>query len=752
MGALGPLVASLESANWVDSAPSLFIPLFVFWTISLILIFSKLSDVKIWCLAIVVSFGLSIFISAYSIDLSETLLESEMERLQETTVRLGQWIEAIFTGGVSTDPLPFVFLINVLIGLITFFSVWSLFRFCNPWLVLVPSGFAILTNISYLPGQPIFAFVIFLFGAILLIIRTHYMKAQMSWRIRGINQPEYLFPEVLVIGLIMASVLIVMSWVIPTANKWQPMTDRLDVLLSPVADEAEDLGRLFLGVGGKKSAGAHSFGRFHPIDSHLILSKDLLLEIRTDQPQLLRGASYDLYTGLGWAVSDFAITDFDKLGLAAAEFGTLDTRAERREAAIVELWVANPNLPSKRLLIPGEPLATDRVAKMVLGPAYSAIAIVPDRSLVVGDSYLVAGATSMATSTSLSRAIEEAPASIRVTYTQLPEKLDPRIFDLALRVTQGSKTSYEAARRIEEYLRYQYTYSLVPGKADPQSDIVTEFLFESGLGHFDHFSSAMAVMLRTIGIPSRISVGFAFDETNFNQEIKSYEVTGESSWSWPQVYFSEFGWIDFNPTPVRPVILRADQSGLSSSIDETSIEPRVGNSDFLYDDSELLDLFDESQLLVEDVFPERSSRFYNSQMFRAISSFLIVGSVGVISLIFAISLWWSVKFREFDRGIIYWRKIEYLLLVTKLLPLRPTTPSDISRIIESVGVEFAVSDRFSRAGSSLIYSETDPSNASLDLSQMENDYLAIRNIVVRHSVVTTFKKVIQIVKRPRLEL
>jgi len=139
-------------------------------------------------------------------------------------------------------------------------------------------------------------------------------------------------------------------------------------------------------------------------------------------------------------------------------------------------------------------------------------------------------------------------------------------------------------------------------------------------------------------------------------------------------------------------------------------------------------------------------------MFRAISSFLIVGSVGVISLIFAISLWWSVKFREFDRGIIYWRKIEYLLLVAKLLPLRPTTPSDISRIIESVGVEFAVSDRFSRAASSLIYSETDPSNASLDLSQMENDYLAIRNIVVRHRVVATFKKVIRIVKRPRLEL
>ena len=164
--------------------------------------------------------------------------------------------------------------------------------------------------------------------------------------------------------------------------------------------------------------------------------------------------------------------------MAPAEIGTLDTRAERREAAIVELWIANPNLPSKRLLIPGEPLATDRVAKMVLGPAYSAIAVVPDRSLVVGDSYLVAGATSMATSTSLSRAIEEAPASIRVTYTQLPEKLDPRIFDLALRVTQGSKTSYEAARRIEEYLRYQYTYSLVPGRADPQSDLVTEFLFE----------------------------------------------------------------------------------------------------------------------------------------------------------------------------------------------------------------------------------------------------------------------------------
>ncbi len=752
LGALGPLVASLESANWVDSAPSLFIPLFVFWTISLILSFSKLSDAKIWGLAIVISFSFSVLISAYSIDLSETLLQSETERLQETILRLIEWVEAIFIGGVSTDPLPFVFLINVLIGLITFFSVWSLFRLCNPWLILVPSGFAILTNISYLPGQPIFAFVIFLFGAILLIIRTHYLKAQINWRVKGINQPEYLFPEILVIGLIMASVLIVTSWVIPTANKWQPLTDRLDVLLSPVASQAEDLGRLFLGVGGKKSAGAHSFGRFHPIDSHLILSEDLLLEIRTGQPQLLRGASYDLYTGLGWALSDFAIADFDKLGLAAAEFGTLGTRAERRESAIVELWVTSPNLPSKRLLAPGEPLATDRVSKMVLGPAYSAIAVVPDRALVVGDSYLVAGATSMATSASLNGANKEVPVSIRTAYTQLPEKLDPRIFDLALRVTRGSNTSYEAARRIEEYLRYQYQYSLVPGRVDPQSDIVAEFLFESGFGHFDHFSSAMTVMLRTLEIPARVSVGFVVDETNFNPETKSYEVTGESSWSWPQVYFSEFGWIDFNPTPVRPVILRADQSGMSSSINETLIESRSGNSDFLYDDSELLDLFDESQFSAEDIFPENTSRFYNSQIFRVISSFFIIGSVGVISLIFAMSLWWSVKFREFDRGVIYWRKIEYLLLIANLLPPRPTTPSDITKLLDSVGVEFMVSDRFSRAGSSLIYSETDPAKASLDMSQMESDYLAIRNIVVRHRVVAVFKKMIRIIRIPRLEL
>ena len=293
---------------------------------------------------------------------------------------------------------------------------------------------------------------------------------------------------------------------------------------------------------------------------------------------------------------------------------------------------------------------------------------------------------------------------------------------------------------------------MVPGRVDPQSDIVAEFLFESGFGHFDHFSSAMTVMLRTLEIPARVSVGFVVDETNFNPETKSYEVTGESSWSWPQVYFSEFGWIDFNPTPVRPVILRADQSGMSSSINETLIESRSGNSDFLYDDSELLDLFDESQFSAEDIFPENTSRFYNSQIFRVISSFFIIGSVGVISLIFAMSLWWSVKFREFDRGVIYWRKIEYLLLIANLLPPRPTTPSDITKLLDSVGVEFMVSDRFSRAGSSLIYSETDPAKASLDMSQMESDYLAIRNIVVRHRVVAVFKKMIRIIRIPRLEL
>lgn len=137
-------------------------------------------------------------------------------------------------------------------------------------------------------------------------------------------------------------------------------------------------------------------------------------------------------------------------------------------------------------------------------------------------------------------------------YTSLPKNLPPRIKQLAQNITQGQKNWFDKAKAIESYLQGpQFTYDqkkvAIPGKKD---DYVDQFLFETKRGYCDNFSSTMAVMLRTLGIPTRWIKGFNSGEfiqnTGNNQQI--YEITNNNAHSWVEVYFPTQGWVPFEPT------------------------------------------------------------------------------------------------------------------------------------------------------------------------------------------------------------
>ena len=134
---------------------------------------------------------------------------------------------------------------------------------------------------------------------------------------------------------------------------------------------------------------------------------------------------------------------------------------------------------------------------------------------------------------------------IEIHYMQLP-KTDPRIHRLALQITANAKTSYEQAEAIELYLRTNYGYTLqLP--SEPEADPLAHFLFVRREGHCEYFASAMAVMLRTLGIPARVVNGFRNGE--YNNLTGSYIIRGKNAHSWVEVYFSGYGWASFDPTP-----------------------------------------------------------------------------------------------------------------------------------------------------------------------------------------------------------
>ncbi|MGH9514233.1 MAG: transglutaminase TgpA family protein [Terriglobales bacterium] len=130
-------------------------------------------------------------------------------------------------------------------------------------------------------------------------------------------------------------------------------------------------------------------------------------------------------------------------------------------------------------------------------------------------------------------------------YLQLPD-LDPRIRPLTEKIVANAKTPNQRATAIEAYLRTHYGYTLQLGNAK-LADPIADFLFVRRRGHCEYFSSAMAIMLRTIGIPSRVVNGFAGGE--FNDITSQYVIRASDAHSWVEAYIADEGWQAFDPTP-----------------------------------------------------------------------------------------------------------------------------------------------------------------------------------------------------------
>ena len=136
--------------------------------------------------------------------------------------------------------------------------------------------------------------------------------------------------------------------------------------------------------------------------------------------------------------------------------------------------------------------------------------------------------------------------SDRIDATQKPDNLDPRIPELA-RAMAGEAVSDEAkARAIEARLRHDYGYTLeLPAK--PVADPLANFLFVRKKGHCEYFASALAVMLRTLGIPARVVTGF---QSGVFNPLSGWQVVRASdAHAWVEAWLEDSGWTVFDATP-----------------------------------------------------------------------------------------------------------------------------------------------------------------------------------------------------------
>jgi len=149
-------------------------------------------------------------------------------------------------------------------------------------------------------------------------------------------------------------------------------------------------------------------------------------------------------------------------------------------------------------------------------------------------------------------------------YLGLPDDLPDVVSRLASEVTAGSPTAYDQAMALQNWFRSEFRYSLDVQQG--HSDAAIEAFLDIRVGYCEQFSATFAAMARTLGIPSRVAVGYTPGELTTDNW---YSVRGKNAHAWPELFFQDVGWVAFEPTPGRGAPGAESYTGVPAQQDDT---------------------------------------------------------------------------------------------------------------------------------------------------------------------------------------
>jgi len=303
-----------------------------------------------------------------------------------------------------------------------------------------------------------------------------------------------------------------------------------------------------------------------------------LFEVRTPDPQYLRMYTLDEFDGEGWRSSDPTGSDGQTLTVPtvlpqpSSYAPPPDSQTQPYTFTVLTDFDASHALPMAQT---PEQITAGDLGDVTWDPARGQAFV--DGGLDAGLEYTVRSRVVVPTAEQLER-VHNLTSLQYGQWTRLPgeDVLDPRIEQLAKAWTADAASDYEKVLAIQQHFHSDgFQYSTDVDVADDPDALLT-FLTQTKAGFCQQYATAMAVLVRELGLPARVAVGY---QSGTLQDDGRYLVQSDDAHAWVEVYFEGYGWLQFEPTPGHGTHPNADPGTYlnpakgSTNPDGTSTDP-----------------------------------------------------------------------------------------------------------------------------------------------------------------------------------
>jgi transglutaminase-like putative cysteine protease len=503
------------------------------------------------------------------------------ERLYGLWVRLQIIFDHIFQRKPVPDNLLFILLMCILFWILSTYAGYTLTRFAEPWKIIIPTGVVLVMLHSYDSFYKIriWYLVAYLLVGLSIVARLNFYRKRYTWEQTQTHLPAHISADIMRITAEGVFMLLLFAWVIPVrAASIQSAADAWNVIKQPFHGIRDSFDNAFASL--KSSVGIVSdyYGSTLLLGHGNRLSDSEVFTVLTPlHPPIgiryyWRARVFDHYEDGEWT------STFDSSVSIDPTKPTLDyPKYEQRAPGLYSFFFTTDRAITTLYTVPQpEWVSINAKSELIKYPDgtsdISAFQAMP--ALHSGDAYYVRSSLSDTTIKTLRDSDSAYPTWIRERYLQLPESITLRTIEFAAYLTDRFNNPYDKVMAVTNYLRnnveYQESVPQLPNDKEPMD----WFLFDYRKGFCNYYATAEIVLLRSIGIPARLAVGFAQGE--YQEDRKAYIVRERDAHAWPEVYFSNVGWVEFEPTSAQPVLVRP--TGEIGNID-TNIAPSSSIND-----------------------------------------------------------------------------------------------------------------------------------------------------------------------------